>query len=90
MNVEKKGAALMDENRKANRRRVLKSARSNSIAPHNSCIVRNLSETGAALDIPYAVIVPHEFNLIIEGNEASRDCRVVWRKENRLGVEFGR
>jgi hypothetical protein len=67
-----------------------RAARSNSIAPHNSCIVRNLSETGAALDIPYAVIVPHEFNLIIEGNEASRDCRVVWRKENRLGVEFGR
>jgi hypothetical protein len=79
----------MDENRKATRRRVLKSAIIEFDGGAYSCAVRNLSEAGAALDVPYAVTIPHEFKLTIE-NQISRDCRVIWRKENRLGINFGR
>src|SRR4051794_6266924 len=54
-----------------------------------SCPVRNLSENGAALEVPYAAIIPHEFQLTIQSDQARRHCRVIWRKENRLGVQFG-
>ena len=54
-----------------------------------SCAVRNLSEAGAALDVPYALAIPHEFTLVMETDQVSRHCRVIWRKENRLGVAFG-
>ena len=54
-----------------------------------SCAVRNLSEAGAALDVPYALAIPNEFTLVMETDQVSRHCRVIWRKENRLGVAFG-
>jgi hypothetical protein len=53
-----------------------------------SCAVRNLSEAGAALDVPSAITVPHEFTLIMETDGASRNCRVIWRKDDRVGVVF--
>jgi hypothetical protein len=79
----------MDENRRAIRRRVLKSATIEFDRAAYSCTVRNLSETGAALDVPYAVPVPSDFGLIMDAGQVRRRCRVIWRKENRLGVEFG-
>jgi hypothetical protein len=87
--VAPKQAARMDENRKTIRRRVLKSATIQFHSSAYSCAVRNLSKDGAALDVPYALAIPHEFTLIMETDQASRHCRVMWRKENRLGVAFG-
>jgi hypothetical protein len=53
----------------------------------SSCVVRILSENGAAIDVPDPPGIPQEFDLIISGQTA-RHCRVVWRKRNRLGVIF--
>jgi hypothetical protein len=79
----------MDENRRAvRRRRVLKTATIEFNRGAYSCAVRNLSEAGAALDVPFALAIPHEFTLVMETDQASRHCRVIWRKENRLGVAF--
>jgi hypothetical protein len=78
----------MDENRRAVRRRVLKSAAIEFDRGAYSCAVRNLSEVGAALDIPYARAIPDEFTLIMETDQLNRQCRVIWRNENRLGVAF--
>jgi hypothetical protein len=78
----------MDEKRKSIRRRVLKSATIEFDIGAYSCAVRDLSNTGAALDVPHAVALPHEFHLVLETDQARRHCRVIWRKENRLGVEF--
>ncbi len=50
------------------------------------CIIRNLSETGACLEVHSPV--PHTFELVFDGDESRRSCRVVWRKETRIGVEF--
>ena len=86
--VARKKAARMDENRRANRRRVLKSATIEFDRGAHSCAVRSLSEAGAALDVPYALAIPHEFTLIMETDQVSRHCRVVWRKDQRLGVTF--
>ena len=83
-----KDAARMDENRGGIRRRVLKSAMIEFDGGAYSCAVRNLSEAGAALAVPYALAIPNEFTLIMETDQVSRHCRVIWRKENRLGVAF--
>ena len=55
----------MDDNRRTNRRRVLKSAIIEFNLSACSCAVRNLSEIGAALDVPYAVTIPHELKLTL-------------------------
>ena len=51
-------------------------------------MVRNLSETGAALDLFYTLSVPDQFKLVVADDDVGRDCCVVWRHENRLGVSF--
>jgi PilZ domain len=86
--VAQNKAARMDENRMAIRRRVLKSAMIEFDFGAYSCVVRNFSEAGAALDVPYALAIPHEFKLIMGSDQVSRDCRVIWRKDNRIGVAF--
>jgi hypothetical protein len=86
--VAQNKAARMDENRMAIRRRVLKSAMIEFDFGTYSCVVRNFSEAGAALDVPYALAIPHEFKLIMGSDQVSRDCRVIWRKDNRIGVAF--
>lgn len=50
------------------------------------CIVHNLSDTGAHLQIRGPV--PKTFNLLIDGDRMSRACCVVWRSSNRVGVKF--
>jgi hypothetical protein len=45
-------------------------------------------EFGAALQVPSSFGIPHEFQLVIETNQVTRQCRVIWRKEKRLGVTF--
>ena len=52
------------------------------------CSVRNLSKTGAALEVASVVGVPTDFSLIIQSDNFNRKCRVVWRKLNRIGVAF--
>ena len=78
----------MVENRTAYRRRVLKSATIEFERSAFSCAVRNISEFGAALDVPSSFGIPDEFQLVIETNQVTRQCRVIWRKEKRLGVTF--
>ncbi|RTL75065.1 MAG: hypothetical protein EKK35_23605 [Bradyrhizobiaceae bacterium] len=52
------------------------------------CTIRNLSDTGAALEVVSPLGIPHEFDLIVEADSTTRQCRVVWRKERRIGVTF--
>ena len=81
----------MPEQRMSPRRRVLKGAK---IAFEGGsavidCLVRNLSETGAALQVESPVGIPAEFELIL-GNNQAHHCRVVWRKKASIGVKFVR
>jgi hypothetical protein len=50
------------------------------------CIVRNLSETGASLEVHSPV--PPTFYILFDGDQSQRLCGVVWRKETRIGVKF--
>ena len=84
----KKRAAWMTENRRAVRRRVLKSAMIEFEGGAFSCAVRNISDSGAALDVPTSVGIPHEFELFVTTDRTERHCCVVWRKATRIGVTF--
>jgi hypothetical protein len=53
-----------------------------------SCVVRNLSEGGAALDIGSQVGIPDQFTLIVLPQKKIYSCHVIWRKERRIGVQF--
>jgi PilZ domain len=53
------------------------------------CVVRNLSTSGAALEAPNQTGIPPRFILVIPSDGLRLACRVKWRKEHRVGVEFG-
>jgi hypothetical protein len=78
----------MDENRVALRKRVLKAGTIEFSGGGISCTVRNLSATGAALEVDSPVGIPGEFNLVVDADHLNRLCHVVWRKEKRVGVVF--
>jgi hypothetical protein len=75
-----------DEHRIAARHRTLKGGRIHFGGGSIDCTVRNISKTGAALDVTSPLGIPAEFTLMTDGNQLP--CRVVWRKEKRIGVAF--
>lgn len=55
-----------------------------------ACVIVDMSETGAQLEVPANAEVPAEFSLLIGGNASvRRRCRLVWRSGTRIGVRFG-
>lgn len=52
------------------------------------CIIRNLTKSGACLEIKGPNSVPDEFFLIIKPEHLKRSCTVIWRSEGRIGVRF--
>lgn len=79
----------MDEHRTAPRRRFLKAGRiSFGGGAAFDCTIRNLSETGAALEVGSPVDIPERFTLVIAADHLRLPCRIVWRKETRIGVHF--
>ena len=51
------------------------------------CLVLNLSATGAKLWTADILHCPDEFELRMTG-QGSRECKVVWRNQDALGVKF--
>ena len=52
------------------------------------CLVRSLSQTGAGMDVPNQFGIPARFELEIPSDQLNLPCRVVWRKDHRMGVAF--
>lgn len=52
------------------------------------CSVRNLSASGAALEMNSPMWFPDEVTLLIASDGLRKPCRVIWRKERRVGVAF--
>jgi PilZ domain-containing protein len=52
------------------------------------CLVRSLSATGAGMEVVNQLGIPTRFELLIPGDGLSLWCRVVWRKDHRMGVAF--
>jgi hypothetical protein len=79
-----------DEKRDQRRRRVLKAGTITFNGSGIDCVVRNVSTTGAALEVESQLGIPSSFHLVIASELFSERCRVLWRKEKRLGVVFDR
>ncbi|MBN8995212.1 MAG: PilZ domain-containing protein [Rhizobiales bacterium] len=80
----------MEERRRSPRHRALKGARIvfNHGASSLSCLVRNLAEGGARLEVESSLGVPNRFLLYFDDGDPSRTCEVRWRTQRAIGVAF--
>jgi hypothetical protein len=78
----------MVEARSAPRLRVLKAGTIEFCGGAIDCTVRNLSSTGAALQVVSQNGIPEEFILIVPADGLHLSSQVMWRKGYRIGVKF--
>lgn len=76
------------ERRAASRKRTLYSGKIvfNKQSSVFNCIVRNISEAGACLEVESPLGIPNEFELQVEGVGIKAEYRVIWRQGKRIGV----
>lgn len=79
-----------DERRGSERRRVVRAAEISleGDAGAISCVMIDISQTGARLRIPDGVSVPDRFRLSVEAMAIVAYCEVRWRRANEIGVRF--
>jgi hypothetical protein len=79
----------MQERRKSIRSPVFKCAKvilgTSSVL---DCVVRNLTDGGARIEIPNAVTLPETLDVTFDGGHTFRPSRLVWRTLNETGVQF--
>lgn len=57
--------------------------------PLVSCLISDISDSGARLNLETATELPDTFVLLLTPNGgARRNCRVVWRNGTSVGVKF--
>ena len=52
------------------------------------CSVHDLTPRGAGLSVISSFGVPRVFQLAIDGEAATRHCKVIWADGKKLGVSF--
>ncbi len=52
-----------------------------------ACSLSDVSNTGARLSLPDPAALPEEFLLLLR-DDLRRWCRVKWRSDTQIGVEF--
>jgi PilZ domain len=78
----------MVETRRAPRHRVLKAGKIDFGGGAIDCTVRNLSNTGAAIEVTNQIGIPEKFTLVVPGDGLHLPCHIMWRKGYRIGVTF--
>jgi PilZ domain len=78
----------MEEKRKHPRSEIEEPAYVSAGGSVMSCIVRNISPEGAAIDIENPAFVPPCFRLVMASDSSVRECRVAWIQKNRIGLTF--
>ena len=81
-------ATATEERRRGPRADVDEPAYISSHGSSTRCRVVNISAEGAAIDVPDPIFVPARFQLMTEKDRVVRNCRIVWTKQNRIGVVF--
>jgi PilZ domain len=80
---------LMIERRAAPRNRVMMAGTIEFEGSTITCLVRDLSISGAALDVTSSGRIPEHFTLVFQADGVHMPCRIIWCKEERIGVAFG-
>ena len=78
----------MEEKRKYQRSEVDEPAYVSVGGSVMSCVVRNISPEGAAVDIDDPAFVPARFRLVMSQGAIVRECQIVWLKDKRIGITF--
>jgi hypothetical protein len=52
------------------------------------CLVRNISDGGANLEVESQIGIPNSFDLVIDAEHGNQHCHVIWRKARRIGIAF--
>ena len=52
------------------------------------CVIRNMSEGGACIQVGDAGWLPAMFDLMVPIDGLQRPCRVAWRSADKLGVAY--
>ena len=78
----------MEEKRKHPRTEIDEPAYVSSGGSVMSCMVRNISPEGAAIDVENPAFVPPSFKLVIAKDSTVHECRIIWIQKNRIGVIF--
>jgi hypothetical protein len=53
-----------------------------------NCLIRDISISGATLDVNRPLDIPDRFNLFFKADGTAIPCHVIWRQEERIGVAF--
>jgi hypothetical protein len=53
-----------------------------------ACLIRNQSDTGAALEVVSPLGIPAQFTLVIFADRLRCGCTVIWRTKTLIGVKF--
>lgn len=56
--------------------------------PPIDCVIRNVTSKGAGLSVLAAPGLPIEFEMSFDLWRSLRRCRLVWRRNKEVGVEF--
>jgi len=78
----------MEEKRKYQRTEINEPAYVTSAGSVMSCMVRNISPEGAAIDVENPAFVPAQFRLVMANDSSIRECKVIWIQQKRIGVAF--
>lgn len=78
----------MEERRKHVRTEIKETAYISVSGSSIRCQVSNISQQGAAIDVPDVAYIPEHFELMLKSDRKVRNCRIVWIMKNRIGVEF--
>ena len=78
----------MEEKRKYPRTEINEPAFVSAGGSVMSCVVRNISFEGAAIDVPNPAFVPAHFRLVMARDSSVRECSIAWIQKNRIGVSF--
>ena len=77
-----------DQKRQARRSRVFKAGTIEFAGHAIPCTVRNLSASGAAIEVRTPLWFPDHFTLGIASDGLHRACHIVWREGERIGLAF--
>jgi hypothetical protein len=78
----------MEERRKSPRTDVIETACISVSGSSTRCRILNISSDGAALDVPDASHIPSRFHLMTKSDRVTKTCRIIWIKQNKIGIEF--
>ena len=86
--MEPIGIKDVEERRRFHRTAIEEMAYVSSGGSVMSCVVRNISPEGAAIDVENPAFVPARFRLVMAKDNSVHECMIAWIRQNRIGLIF--